>query len=115
MSLRRSGSAYHALSGAAEETLLQKALQVPNLSHPSVPDTEKVVKVVNESAIGVARSFAPRSHIDLMEAHDAVDLEAAAQAVGQKFYYLKRVCRDCPFCLRTQTDRCWCVLSQRRC
>lgn len=74
-----------------ETQLREEQMQVPNMTHPDAPigkdDTES--KTVREWGEKRAFSFAPKDHVDLMQALDLVDLEAGAKVAGHGFYFLK--------------------------
>ena len=76
---------------AAEATLEEKLLELPNLPHPSVPvgkdDSEN--KVVREEGTKRSFDFAPQAHWDLGTKHDIIDFERGAKISGSRFYLLK--------------------------
>ncbi len=78
---------YEAAEGSRHEFLLQ----VPNFTHPDAPigADEAQNRVVRTEGAPPAFDFAPKDHVELMEALDLVDFEGGAKVTGQKFYYLK--------------------------
>lgn len=79
----------------AELTTLSEQLQregqrIPNMTHPSVAigseDAATVRKVVGSKR---PFEFPAKNHVELGEALDLIDFEAAAEVSGNKFYYLK--------------------------
>ncbi len=64
--------------------------EVPNLPHADAPDGEEGDGVVLR-AIGPPRPEldAPRDHVELLEAADAIDLARGAKVSGARFAYLK--------------------------
>ncbi len=76
---------------ATELQLRDLAEALPNLTHPEVPVGTAESDNRELETVGTTRSFAftPRDHVDLAEALDLVDFEAAARVSGTKFYYLK--------------------------
>jgi seryl-tRNA synthetase len=66
-------------------------LQVPNIPDISVPEGESdeqnmEVRVVGEKPVF---SFTPKSHLELMEAHDLADFERGSKVSGFRGYFLK--------------------------
>lgn len=74
----------------AETDWKQLLEQVPNLTHPDVPEggeeDYRVVAVVGEPT---QFPFTPKDHVDLGEAADLIDFRHAADVTGSGFYYLK--------------------------
>ncbi|MBQ3923747.1 MAG: serine--tRNA ligase [Spirochaetales bacterium] len=70
---------------------LAEAMNVPNLTHPSVPvgKTDKDSQELRK--VGTIRKFdfEPKNHVQLGEALDLIDFDTASSVSGQKFYYLK--------------------------
>ncbi len=66
-------------------------LQVPNVPDVTVPDgaSDKENKEVKKWGEPTKFSFKPKSHIDLMLAHDMVDFERGAKVSGFRGYFLK--------------------------
>ncbi len=66
-------------------------MRLPNLMHESVPygkdDSQNVT--VKEFGSRPAFAFAPRTHAELVEALNVVDLERAAKIAGSRFYFLQ--------------------------
>lgn len=64
---------------------------VPNIPDMSVPEGESDEQNVEVRTWGEKPefSFAPKSYIDLMEAHDMVDLERGVKVSGFRGYFLK--------------------------
>ncbi len=64
--------------------------QIPNLTHPDVPEggeeDYRVLAVVGEPT---QFPFVPKDHVDLAEAADLIDFKHAAAVAGSGFYYLK--------------------------
>jgi seryl-tRNA synthetase len=76
---------------AAEATLDELLLELPNLPHPSVPvgkdDSEN--KVVREEGQKRAFDFAPQPHWDLGTKLGVIDFERGVKISGSRFYVLK--------------------------
>ncbi|MGA2642088.1 MAG: serine--tRNA ligase [Spirochaetia bacterium] len=74
-----------------EKKLLEEALKIPNMSHPSAPVGEGEAGNLQLRTWGKpdAFSFAPRDHVQIGQALDLIDFETGAKVAGQKFYYLK--------------------------
>lgn len=66
-------------------------VQVPNVPDMSVPEGESDAQNEEVRVWGEKPSFefAPRTHIELMELHDMVDLERGTKTAGFRGYYLK--------------------------
>ena len=66
-------------------------VQVPNIPDMSVPEGDSDVDNIEVRTWGKQTqfSFAPKSHIDLMLAHDMVDLERGVKVAGFRGYFLK--------------------------
>ncbi|MEY3019048.1 MAG: hypothetical protein RLZZ272_32 [Actinomycetota bacterium] len=64
--------------------------RVPNLAHPDAPEGAEGDGVVLR-AFGTRPTFdfAPRDHVELLEAADALDLARGAKVSGARFAYLK--------------------------
>ncbi|MBS3164708.1 serine--tRNA ligase [Candidatus Woesearchaeota archaeon] len=78
-------------TGALEERVRFLLMRLPNILHESVPqgadDSGNVV--VREHGKRPVFSFAPKSHLDLLEKLDLADIPRAARSSGARFYYLK--------------------------
>ncbi|MDD5318565.1 MAG: serine--tRNA ligase [Candidatus Pacebacteria bacterium] len=66
-------------------------VQVPNIPDISVPEGASDAENVEVRAFGTIPtfSFTPKNHIDLMTAHDMIDLERGAKVAGFRGYFLK--------------------------
>ena len=66
-------------------------LKIPNLLHKSVPfgESEEENKTVKKEGKKPKFNFKLKSHVDLIEELDLVDLERAAKVSGARFYYAK--------------------------
>lgn len=66
-------------------------LQLPNLTHPDVPNGAGEDDNVERRRSGEPThfDFEPLDHVELAKLHDLIDFDAGARVVGQKFYYLK--------------------------
>ncbi|NTV44078.1 MAG: serine--tRNA ligase [Candidatus Yonathbacteria bacterium] len=66
-------------------------VQVPNIPDMSVPEGDSDADNVEVRTWGDKPefSFVPKSHVDLMLAHDMVDLERGAKVAGFRGYFLK--------------------------
>ncbi len=64
--------------------------QIPNLTHPDVPEGGeedfRILQVVGEPT---QFPFVPKDHVELGEAADLIDFRHAAEVAGSGFYYLK--------------------------
>lgn len=74
-----------------EEALRCLQSQIPNMTHPASPVglSEEDSVTVREWGEKPQFAFEPRTHVDLMEKLDLIDLEAGAKVAGHGFYYLK--------------------------
>jgi seryl-tRNA synthetase len=74
-----------------EEELRKEQGRVPNMTHPDAPigRTEADSKVLRTWGEKPKFDFEPLDHVDLMEKHDLLDLEAGARVAGHGFYFLK--------------------------
>jgi len=74
-----------------EARLVEEALRIPNMSHPSAPVAEGEAGNLQLRTWGAppSFSFAARDHVQIGQALDLIDFETAAKVAGQKFYYLK--------------------------
>jgi len=73
-----------------EEDLRRTLMEIPNVSHESVPigrseEDNVVVRVWGD----VDKSKISKTHIDIALELDLMDLERASRAAGSRFYYLK--------------------------
>lgn len=72
------------------DELQQEAQCLPNMTHPDVPiggeDSSTIRKMVGSPR---KFSFVPKDHLQLGKELDFFDFDAAAEACGSKFYYLK--------------------------
>ena len=89
--LRRLVSENEAALKSLEAELWQRAMEVPNMTHPEVPvgageDANRVVKTWGDLP---KFDFRPLDHVALMERLDLVDLEAGTRVAGHGFYFLK--------------------------
>ncbi len=75
----------------AEEELDCEGRKIPNMAHPDAPlgvlDTENLE--VKRSGQPKSFSFTPKDHVELGQALDLIDFDAATKVSGSKFYYLK--------------------------
>jgi seryl-tRNA synthetase len=69
-----------------EASLLRCLHEIPNLTHPSVAERDVVVKTVGQMP---DFDFKPKTHLELGESLDILDVKKAAEITGSKFYYLK--------------------------
>ena len=74
-----------------EEELEREAARLPNLTHPQAPRGagEQANRELRRWGRPPRFAFKPRDHLELGQALDLVDFEAAAAVSGPKFYYLK--------------------------
>lgn len=79
----------------AELTTLSEQLQregqrIPNMTHPSVAVGSEDAAITRKM-VGGKRvfDFPTKNHVELGEALELIDFEAAAEVSGNKFYYLK--------------------------
>lgn len=65
--------------------------QIPNLTHPDVPEgkTEEENRELRKWGKIPKFKFPPKDHVDLGEAKGLLDFQSAARVTGSKFYYLK--------------------------
>jgi len=88
--LKEQAAALEAQAKAAREALNTLLAQVPNMTHPDVPEgrTDEDNVVVREVGKVPAFDFEPADHVTLGERLGLIDFETAAKVAGQKFYYL---------------------------
>jgi len=74
-----------------KEQIDKQMLTVPNLLHDSVPkgDSDEDNEVLREVGNKPKFEFKPKSHIDLGESLDLIDIQKASEVSGARFYYLK--------------------------
>lgn len=89
--LREKIGANEAKQKEIEAELKTEQARIPNLSHPDVPvgPSEEDSKVLRTWGEKPKFDFEPLDHVDLMEKHDLLDLEAGARVAGHGFYFLK--------------------------
>jgi seryl-tRNA synthetase len=77
--------------GEVEAALEELAAQLPNLPDPDAPDgmTEEDAVVLREVGERPEFGFEPRDHLEIGTSLGLIDMEAAAQASGSRFAYLK--------------------------
>lgn len=77
--------------GALQAQLDVEGRKIPNMTHPAVPRGSEEEATATREVVGAQRDFgfAHKTHVELAEALDLVDFEAAAEVSGSKFYYLK--------------------------
>jgi len=74
---------------AAEERLWFLARQLPNTTHPDVPEgSEENARVVRVAGKPRSFDFVPEDHVEIAARLGIVDFKAAANAAGRSFYYL---------------------------
>lgn len=79
------------LLAECEKTSQALALQIPNMTHPDVPEGGSDAENKEVSQVGKIRpQSAPKSHTELAASLDLLDFERAAKVTGAKFYYTKR-------------------------
>ncbi|CCH77697.1 Seryl-tRNA synthetase [Nostocoides japonicum T1-X7] len=82
-----------ATAGAAQERFDTLVRRIGNVIEPGVPsggeDDYVVVEHVGTPRDFAAEGFAPRDHLELAEALDAVDMARGAKVSGARFYFLK--------------------------
>lgn len=75
----------------AEQAYAAAAAAIPNLPHPDAPDgVEGDGAVIRTIGKMPTFDFAPKDHVELLEAADAIDLVRGARTSGARFAYLKR-------------------------
>ncbi|MBP7005950.1 serine--tRNA ligase [Patescibacteria group bacterium] len=80
-----------ALLAEHEKTSQDLALQIPNMTHPDVPEGGSDAENKEISQVGKIRpQTSPKSHTELTASLDLLDFERAAKVTGAKFYYTKR-------------------------
>ncbi|MDX1422742.1 MAG: serine--tRNA ligase [Kiloniellales bacterium] len=90
--LRDERSALKDELAAVEEELAEVELEIPNMTHEDSPigASEADGKVIGHGrAERPSFAFAPRDHLELMEALDLVDFAAGGKVAGHGFYFLK--------------------------
>lgn len=75
---------------AAEEPWMNLLMQVPNMSHPDAPTGSNDSENIEVRTSGTPSQLKnPKTHVELGEMHDLIDLERGAKVSGAKFYFLK--------------------------
>lgn len=76
---------------AIESEYQKMSRSIPNLIHETVPTGPDDAANVQVKAWGDRPDlgFEPKSHVDVAETLDLIDLQRAAKAAGARFYYLK--------------------------
>ncbi len=89
--LRELVSANEKQVGEVEDQLRTRQMQIPNMTHPAAPvgPDESHSVTAREYGEKPQFDFAPKGHVELMEALDLVDLEGGARVAGHGFYFLK--------------------------
>ena len=75
----------------AEKELEAAARQIPNMAHPDAPVGAVDSENLEVKRVGTPRKFdfEPKDHVQLGQALDLIDFDAATKVSGPKFYYLK--------------------------
>ena len=75
----------------AEKALETAARQIPNMAHPDAPVGAVDTENLEVKRVGTPRKFdfEPKDHVQLGQALDLIDFDAATKVSGPKFYYLK--------------------------
>ena len=75
----------------AEKELEAAARQIPNMAHPDAPVGAVDTENLEVKRVGTPRTFTfePKDHVQLGQALDLIDFDAATKVSGPKFYYLK--------------------------
>ena len=75
----------------AEKELEAAARQIPNMAHPDAPVGAVDTENLEVKRVGTPRTFTfePTDHVQLGQALDLIDFDAATKVSGPKFYYLK--------------------------
>lgn len=96
--LIETGKAIKAEIAAAEAALKEKEaaldaamMQIPNMAHPDAPIGKEDTENCEVKRVGTVPQFdfEPKDHVQLAEALDLIDFDAATKVSGVKFYYLK--------------------------
>jgi seryl-tRNA synthetase len=88
--LREKIAANEAGQKVIETELRKEQARVPNMTHPDAPiGGEADSKTLRTWGEPPKFDFKPLDHVDLMEKHDLLDLEAGARVAGHGFYFLK--------------------------
>ena len=96
--LIETGKAIKAEIAAAEVALKEKEtalnaamMQIPNMAHPDAPVGKEDTENCEVKQVGIVPQFdfEPKDHVQLAEALDLIDFDAATKVSGVKFYYLK--------------------------
>lgn len=74
-----------------ETELENAARQIPNMAHPEAPVGSVDTENLEVKQVGTPRKFdfEPKDHVQLGQALDLIDFDAATKVSGPKFYYLK--------------------------
>ncbi len=77
--------------GELEKQIRDGLMRTPNMLHDSVPYGKDDTENVEITTFGKKPKFdfEPKSHVDLVELHDWVDLTRAAKISGARWYFLK--------------------------
>jgi seryl-tRNA synthetase len=88
--LKRTVASLEADLEAAKAEHAAFVAHIPNLPHPHAPDGDEGEGVVLRTfGTKPEFDFAPRDHVELLEAADAIDLVRGAKVSGARFAYLK--------------------------
>ncbi len=73
-----------------EDEFFSEASLIPNFAHPDAPVGKEEKDNLELRRWGTPRAFdfSPRDHIELSDALDLIDFDAAVKVTGTKFYYL---------------------------
>ncbi len=74
-----------------EAALETAGRQIPNMAHPDAPVGAVDSENLEVKKVGTVRQFdfEPKDHVQLGQALDLIDFDAATKVSGPKFYYLK--------------------------
>ena len=89
--LRDQKDAAAATAADLEAQIVELQAQLPNATHPDVPDGgEHDANEVGRGKTPVPKfDFAPVDHLELAQKHDLLDFEAGARVAGAGFYFLR--------------------------
>ncbi|MBE6350284.1 MAG: serine--tRNA ligase [Spirochaetaceae bacterium] len=76
---------------SVELELDTEARKIPNMAHPDAPEGVLDTENIEVKQVGKVRkfTFTPKDHVELGQALDLIDFDAATKVSGSKFYYLK--------------------------
>ncbi len=84
-------AALEAEAAEVEARLDEEGRKIPNMAHPAAPIGKEDKDNLEVKRVGEPTKFdfTPKDHVELGQALDIIDFDAATRVSGTKFYYLK--------------------------